>query len=84
MDFSLPEEVENYRNKIREFVQENILPLENDQSNFDENNNMKGAPVDVSLDMSLVKHEFNKNDYIPLKVGLARTIEWQKSLYNFS
>jgi len=49
-----------------------------------ENNNIKGAPVDVSLDMSLVKHEFNKNDYIPLKVGLARTIEWQKSLYNFS
>ena len=36
MDFSLPEEVEHYRNKIREFVQENILPLENDQSNFDE------------------------------------------------
>ena len=36
MDFSLPEEVENYRNKIRKFVQENILPLENDQSNFDE------------------------------------------------
>ena len=36
MDFSLPEEVEDYRNKIREFVQKNILPLENDQSNFDE------------------------------------------------
>ena len=36
MDFSLPDEVEDYRNKIREFVQKNILPLENDQSNFDE------------------------------------------------
>ena len=36
MNFSLPDEVENYRNKLREFVEENILPLENDQSNFDE------------------------------------------------
>ena len=41
-----------------------------------------GAPQDVRLDMTKVKNEFKKTEYISLGEGLARTIEWQKLLYN--
>ena len=41
-----------------------------------------GAPEDVYLDMSLVEREFKKTHYSSLDDGLARTIEWQKALYN--
>src|SRR3989338_7976817 len=37
-----------------------------------------GAPQDVRLDMTKVKNEFKKTEYISLGEGLARTIEWQK------
>ncbi|PPR60326.1 MAG: (R)-benzylsuccinyl-CoA dehydrogenase [Alphaproteobacteria bacterium MarineAlpha3_Bin7] len=47
MDFSLPEEVENYRNKLREFVQQNILPLENDQSNFDKHEMISEEALEI-------------------------------------
>lgn len=43
---------------------------------------LSGAPKDVCLDMSLVKNEFNKIRYVTFEEGLARTIEWQKVLYN--
>ena len=49
-----------------------------------ESDGIKGVPSDVFLDMSLVQREFNKTDYVPFDVGLARTIEWQKALYGFS
>ena len=39
------------------------------------------APEDVFLDMSKVKNEFEKTDYISFDKGLAKTIEWQKILY---
>ncbi|MEK7097218.1 MAG: NAD-dependent epimerase/dehydratase family protein, partial [Patescibacteria group bacterium] len=42
---------------------------------------ISGAPVDVSLDMSKVKNEFGKTEYVSLDEGLERTIEWQKKLY---
>ncbi len=41
-----------------------------------------GAPTDVRLDMTRVKNEFGKTDYVPLDRGVSRTIEWQKILYN--
>lgn len=41
-----------------------------------------GAPEDVCLDMSLVKKEFKKKQYVAFEEGLARTIEWQKALYS--
>ena len=40
-----------------------------------------GAPSDVFLDMSLFKNEFNFGNFIPLKIGLNKTIQWQKFLY---
>ena len=43
---------------------------------------MKDAPDDVCLDMGLVEKEFNKRNYIALREGLLKTIEWQKALYS--
>ncbi|MBI2476224.1 MAG: NAD-dependent epimerase/dehydratase family protein [Candidatus Taylorbacteria bacterium] len=40
-----------------------------------------GAPLDTQLDMTRVKNEFKKTDYVPLDEGLSRTVEWQKILY---
>lgn len=45
---------------------------------------ISGAPVDVSLDMTKVKNEFGKTEYVSLDEGLERTIEWQKILYNLN
>jgi len=44
----------------------------------DKSNELVGAPDDVYLDMTKVKNEFNKTDFIPIDDGLSRTIEWQK------
>ena len=35
MDFSLSQEIENYRQRIHNFVKDEILPLERDPANFD-------------------------------------------------
>jgi nucleoside-diphosphate-sugar epimerase len=45
---------------------------------------MIGAPDDVYLDMTKVRNEFGKADFIAFDEGLARTIEWQKVLYSSS
>jgi nucleoside-diphosphate-sugar epimerase len=45
---------------------------------------MSGAPDDVYLDMTKVRLEFGKNEYVSLDEGLANTIEWQKALYGIS
>jgi len=37
---------------------------------------VSGAPADVQLDMTRVRTEFGKTDYIPLNEGLRRTIDW--------
>jgi len=41
MDFSLPPEIEEYRLRIREFVSENIRPVEADRANWDEHENIR-------------------------------------------
>jgi len=41
----------------------------------------EGAPDDVWLDMTKAQSEFGKSEYVSLKEGLSRTIEWQKVLY---
>ena len=43
---------------------------------------LRDAPLDVSSDITKVKTEFNKKDFIGLDNGIKRTIEWQKILYN--
>lgn len=45
-------------------------------------NALEGAPDDVFLDMGLVEREFSKTSYVPIGKGLARTIEWQKIMYD--
>ncbi len=40
---------------------------------------MSGAPGEVGLHMGRVREEFGKKRFIPLKVGLPRTIEWQRA-----
>lgn len=45
---------------------------------------MGGAPEDVQLDMSLVEAHFKKSKYVSLNVGLAKTIAWQRALYDQS
>lgn len=47
-----------------------------------EEGELGAAPDDVYLDMSLAQKEFNKTQYVSFEEGLARTIEWQKALYN--
>lgn len=49
---------------------------------FPENNNMvSGSPDVLLLDLTKIKEEFGKNNYIDLVTGLEKTIEWQKELY---
>jgi UDP-glucuronate decarboxylase len=47
----------------------------------EQDEDVEGAPDDVLLDMSLVRHEFRKERYVPMTDGLERTIEWQRALY---
>jgi len=51
--------------------------------NFPDNSDygMPGAPDDVFVDMTKVETEFGKQNYIPLEIGLAKTISWQKIFY---
>jgi UDP-glucuronate decarboxylase len=42
---------------------------------------MPGAPLVVSMDLSRIKNEFGKRDFVSLEDGLKRTVEWQKGLY---
>ena len=45
MDFSLPPEIEDYRRRVRAFVEAHILPLEADPANFDEHENIAEGPL---------------------------------------
>ena len=40
LDFRLPPEIEDYRKRIREFVNTKIIPLEADRSNYDDHENI--------------------------------------------
>jgi nucleoside-diphosphate-sugar epimerase len=42
---------------------------------------LQGAPLVVSMDLSRIKEEFGKRDFIGLQEGLRRTIDWQRGLY---
>lgn len=41
---------------------------------------VSGAPVDVALDLTRVKTEFGKTEFVPLAEALKITIDWQKAL----
>lgn len=43
---------------------------------------LMGAPDDVYLDLTKVKQEFNKHQFLSLEEGIKTTINWQKNLYN--
>jgi len=45
---------------------------------------LRGAPEDVYLDLSKVKQELNKHQFVSLEEGIRITINWQKKLYNTS
>jgi UDP-glucuronate decarboxylase len=40
-----------------------------------------GAPLDVCLDMTKSKEEFDKHNFISFDEGLQKTMDWQKTLY---
>jgi UDP-glucuronate decarboxylase len=42
---------------------------------------LAGAPGEVSLDLDRYCTEFAKTDFVPLDIGLERTINWQRELY---
>lgn len=41
-----------------------------------------GAPDEVYLDLTKIKQEFNKHQFVSLEDGIKTTINWQKNLYN--
>ena len=67
--------IKNLANCIAEYVGVPVFLPSAEQS-------LIGSPDDVQLDMTLAEKEFKKNKYIGLEIGVARTIEWQRALYN--
>ena len=47
----------------------------------DEGAGVAGAPDDVQLDLTRTREEFGKTEFVTLEEGLARTIDWQRTLY---
>lgn len=47
MDFTLPPELEEYRARVRAFVETEILPVEADRANWDEHENIAEAPLEA-------------------------------------
>ena len=45
MDFTLPPELDDYRRRVRAFVEEENLPVEADRANWDEHENIADAPL---------------------------------------
>ncbi|RJF88977.1 acyl-CoA dehydrogenase [Oleomonas cavernae] len=45
MDFTLSPEIDDYRRRIRAFVDANIIPLEADRANYDAHENIAHAPL---------------------------------------
>jgi len=43
---------------------------------------LMGAPDDVYSDLTKVKEEFNKYEFVSIEDGIKTTINWQKNLYN--
>jgi dTDP-glucose 4,6-dehydratase/UDP-glucuronate decarboxylase len=40
-----------------------------------------GAPKTVKLDMSRIRNEFHKTEFVHIDEGLKRTVEWYNSIY---
>ena len=45
MDFTLPEDIDTVRLKIRKFVDEHVIPLESDRSVYDHHENIADAKL---------------------------------------
>ncbi len=45
------------------------------------NGEMTGAPKNVYMDISKVKDEFGKIDYLSLEDGLRRTVDWYRQYF---
>jgi acyl-CoA dehydrogenase len=50
MDFTLPVEIEEYRAKVRAFVDEHIIPLEADRANYDAHENIEPGILKATQD----------------------------------
>jgi len=48
MDFTISPEVEDYRRRVRDFVDAEIIPLEADRANYDEHGNISRAALDAT------------------------------------
>ncbi len=48
MDFSLSPETEDYRRRVRAFVDAEIIPLEADRANYDPHGNISGAALEAT------------------------------------
>ncbi len=46
MDFSLPPELEDYRRRVRDFVDRELIPLEADRANYDDHENIAEAALE--------------------------------------
>ena len=46
MDFNLTERAETARTKIRNIVDDQIIPLEDDKSNYDNHENIAAEPLE--------------------------------------
>lgn len=58
------------------------VPVSTPPPTGDGQSGLAGAPDDVSLDLDRYCEEFSKTDFVPLDVGLRRTIAWQRHLYS--
>ena len=47
MDFTLPPDIEDYRLRVRDFVDEHIIPLEADRGNYDDKENIAKPILDA-------------------------------------
>ena len=84
-----------FKDKLSDYVKDKISEYKLTYSPFEKeeekqviikisSDKISGAPVDVSLDMTKVKNEFGKTEYVSFDEGLVRTIEWQKELYKIN
>jgi nucleoside-diphosphate-sugar epimerase len=66
--------IKNLAKKIGKILNVPVIIPTND-------NSLIGAPREVSLDLSKIKREFKKNEFVSIEEGIRRTIDWQNKLY---
>ena len=52
MDFALPPELDAIRRRVRDFVQDRLIPLEADRASYDEHENISPALLKTLRDAS--------------------------------